>query len=727
MSLLHLKPPGHGHSLPHLHHKLTVPCHVTKPITNLILKSPISSSTLSTRAAATNSGNKFKSPITSLTPLKPYLISEWQPILSGWLCSAISVYSLSKIVPKIGKFSSLMNPLDVVKLREECLVLGGLFFLRLVVNYLQQVFLREAALNCVYKIRVCVFRKVLQRDLGFFEGENGIAAGDVAYRITAEASDVAETVYSLLNMIVPSSLQLSAMAIQMLVINPVLSLLSALVTKDALVIPLMGFVIGYLGEKLRDVSNKAHQAVASLSSYLNEILPSILFVKANNAESCESKKFQSLAFADLSATMGKKKLKAFIPQLVQAIYFGVLFTFSAGTLLVSKGSFDCSAMVSFVTSLVLLISPIQVMLQLLEGLCFSCGAVLAINLNLRVVQDMGKAYNELKQGEPAIQRLFSLTRFEPEEIVNPDAVDLDCVTGVVKYSNVSFQYGDNGPLVLKNLDLHIKSGEIVALCGPSGGGKTTLVKLLLRLYDPLHGSILIDGLDIRGIRIESLRRNICLVSQDTTLFSGTVAENIGYRDRMTGIDMERVKLAARTASADEFIEVLPLSYETNVGPRGSIFSGGQKQRIAIARALYQDPSILILDEATSALDSKSELLVRQALQRLMQNRTVLSANHDEAYGLEITTKRQMPVLVLVIAHRLETVLMAGRVFVLEDGYLREVPRSSLLDETWKYVLQLTYPFNVSSLLHQMPFFLATITAKPPTIGLAHLSAEGDIL
>ncbi|XP_015161484.1 ABC transporter B family member 29, chloroplastic isoform X3 [Solanum tuberosum] len=621
MSLINLKPPYHGRSPPLRRHKLTVPRQVTKPTTNIIFNFSISTSALtikssSTRAAA-NSGN-FISPFTSIAPLKPYLLSEWKPILCGWLCSVLSVYSLSKIVPKVGKFSSLMNPLDVVRLREECLVLGGLFFVRLVGNYLQQAFLWEAALNCVYKMRVCVFHKVLQRDLGFFEGENGIAAGDVAYRITAEASDVADTVYSLLN-----------------------------------VIPLMGFVIGYLGEKLRDVSNKAHLAAASLSSYLNEILPSILFVKANNAESCERKKFQLLAFADLSATMGKKKLKSFIPQLVQAIYFGTLLTFSAGTLLVSKGSIDCSAMVSFVTSLVLLISPIQ---------------------------DVGKAYNELKQGEPAIQRLFSLTTFEPEEIVNPDAVDLDCVAGEVKYSNVSFRYGDNGPLVLKNMDLHIKSGEIVALCGPSGGGKTTLVKLLLRLYDPLQGSIFIDGLDIRGIRIESLRRNIGLVSQDTqgqlkwergttrlncfpiflkfyqTLFSGSVAENIGYRDRMAGIDMERVKLAARTASAEEFIEALPLSYETNVGPRGSIFSGGQKQRIAIARALYQDPSILILDEATSALDSKSELLVRRALQHLMQNRTVL-----------------------VIAHRLETVLMAERVFLLDDGYLQEVPRSSLLD------------------------------------------------
>uniref|UniRef100_M1AHE7 ABC transporter family, retinal flippase subfamily n=1 Tax=Solanum tuberosum TaxID=4113 RepID=M1AHE7_SOLTU len=202
MSLINLKPPYHGRSPPLRRHKLTVPRQVTKPTTNIIFNFSISTSALtikssSTRAAA-NSGN-FISPFTSIAPLKPYLLSEWKPILCGWLCSVLSVYSLSKIVPKVGKFSSLMNPLDVVRLREECLVLGGLFFVRLVGNYLQQAFLWEAALNCVYKMRVCVFHKVLQRDLGFFEGENGIAAGDVAYRITAEASDVADTVYSLLN------------------------------------------------------------------------------------------------------------------------------------------------------------------------------------------------------------------------------------------------------------------------------------------------------------------------------------------------------------------------------------------------------------------------------------------------------------------------------------------------------------------------------------------------
>lgn len=181
-----------------------------------------------------------------------------------------------------------------------------------------------------------------------------------------------------------------------------------------------------------------------------------------------------------------------------------------------------------------------------------------------------------------------------------------------------------------------------------------MAKLLLRLYDPLHGSILIDGFNIQCFRLESLRRHVALVSQDIMLFSGTVAENIGYKDLVRGIDLEKVKLAAKTANADEFISLLPRGYETYIGSRGSVLSGGQKQRLAIARAIYQNSSILVMDEATSALDNRSELLVRQAVKRVMKNHTVL-----------------------VIAHRLETVLMAERVLILEAGRLREVDRSML--------------------------------------------------
>ncbi|XP_023772356.1 ABC transporter B family member 29, chloroplastic [Lactuca sativa] len=555
---------------------------------------------------------------TSLDSVKPYVQSEWKTIVKGWICSAVSVYSLSTIVPKVGKFSAVMN---VEGLRQEGVLIGVLFLVRLISNYLQQSLLWEASLRSVYKMRVYVFERVLQRDLGFFEGGSGKSVGDVAYRITAEASDVADTIYALLNTIVPSTLQLLAMATQMLVISPVLSLVSALV------IPLMAFVNAYFGEELRETSNKANFSIAAISAYLNEVLPSILFVKANNAEHNECMRFKKLANADLYERLNKKRIKALIPHIVQVTFCGALLLIFVGSLVTSS---DLSNVVSFITSLVLLIEPIQ---------------------------DVGKAYNELKQGEPAIERLFQLSSFKPKVIEDINEVDLESVAGEIKFNEVSFRYGDNlnMPLILNKLDLHIKAGETVALVGPSGGGKTTLVKLLLRLYDPLCGRILIDNHDIRKISLGSLRTHVGLVTQDTTLFSGTIAENIGYRDLMSKIDMERVKNAAEIANADEFIETLSQGYATNIGPRGSLLSGGQRQRVAIARGLYQNPSILVLDEATSGLDTRSEMLVRQALQRLMKTRTVI-----------------------VIAHRLETVLMAERVFSVKEGKVEEISRSSLM-------------------------------------------------
>ncbi|XP_002530326.2 ABC transporter B family member 29, chloroplastic [Ricinus communis] len=565
--------------------------------------------------------NSISHTFQSLSTIKPYVLSQQKTILLGWLCSVISVLSLSQIVPRIGQFSANIGKIDALRLRNEGVVLAALFLAKLIATFGQHSLLWKAALNAGYEIRVHVFERVLKRELAFFEGGSGVSSGDIAYRITAQAADVSDTLYALLNTVLPSALQLSAMASRMLAISPVLSLISAMV------IPCMAFAIACLGERLRKISKKAHLSIATLSAYLNEVLPAILFVKANNGELCESARFQRLAHADLTEHFKKKNMKVLIPQIIQIIYFGALFMLCCGSMVVSCGCFDGCSMVSFVTSLVFLVEPIQ---------------------------DVGKAYNEWKQGEPAIERLFDLTMLKSKVIEKTEAVDLDHVIGDVKFCDVSFRYGDNSSLVLNRLNLHIKAGETIALIGPSGGGKTTLVKLLLHLYDPSSGCILVDNQNINNILLESLRKHVGLVSQDTTLFSGTIAENIGYRDLMMEIDMEKVEMAAKTANADEFIRKLPKGYKTNIGPRGSSLSGGQKQRLAIARALYQDSSILILDEATSALDSRSELLVRQALQRLMENHTVI-----------------------IIAHRLETVLMAKRVFSLENGKLEELSRSNL--------------------------------------------------
>ncbi|KAK7392623.1 hypothetical protein VNO78_21067 [Psophocarpus tetragonolobus] len=555
---------------------------------------------------------KAKSNHHTLRFLKPYILSQHKPILCAWLCSAFSVYSLSTLLSTLPKFPSLSAA--------DSLPLAALLAARFLAGYAQHALLWEAALNAVYNLRLHVFDRVLHRELSFFDGNR---AGDVAFRITAEASDLAVTLYTLLNTIVPSTLQLSAMMMQMLLISPTLSLISAMI------VPCMVLAVVILGQELRKISKEAHVSIAALSSYLNEMLPAILFVKANNAESCENSKFKRLALIDYSAKLKKKKMKALIPQIIQAIYFGVLSILFAGSMMISRGSFDRYSLVSFVTSLLFLIQPIQ---------------------------DVGKAYNEWRQGEPAAERLLAMTSFKNKVVEKPDAAALNSVTGDLKFCDVSFGYNDDMPHFLNGLNLHIRTGEIVAIVGPSGGGKTTLIKLLLRLYDPKSGCIMIDNHNIQNIRLASLRRHISVVSQDITLFSGTVAENIGYRDLTTKIDMERVMHAAQTANADEFIKKLPEGYKTNIGPRGSTLSGGQRQRMAIARAFYQNSSILILDEATSSLDSKSELLVRQAVERLMQNRTVL-----------------------VISHRLETVMMAERIFLLDNGTLKELPRSTMLD------------------------------------------------
>ncbi|CAH8269964.1 unnamed protein product [Arabidopsis lyrata] len=565
--------------------------------------------------------------VNSLKPfenVKPYLQSESKTILLGWLCSCVSVVSLSQIVPRLGSFTSSLNAnaASLMKLKGECLVLAGLVLAKVVAYYLQQAFLWEAALNTVYKIRVFAYRRVLERELDFFEGGNGISSGDIAYRITAEASEVADTIYALLNTVVPSAIQIFVMTAHMIVASPALTLVSAMV------IPSVALLTAYLGDRLRKISRKAQIASAQLSTYLNEVLPAILFVKANNAEISESVRFQRFARAALDENFKKKKMKSLIPQIVQVMYLGSLSIFCVGAVILAGSSLSSSAIVSFVASLAFLIDP---------------------------VQDLGKAYNELKQGEPAIERLFDLTSLESKVIERPEAIQLEKVAGEVELCDISFKYDENMLPVLDGLNLHIKAGETVALVGPSGGGKTTLIKLLLRLYEPSSGSIFIDKSDIKDIKLESLRKHVGLVSQDTTLFSGTIADNIGYRDLTTGIDMKRVELAAKTANADEFIRNLPEGYNTGVGPRGSSLSGGQKQRLAIARALYQNSSVLILDEATSALDSLSELLVREALERVMQDHTVI-----------------------VIAHRLETVMMAQRVFLLERGKLKELNRSSLL-------------------------------------------------
>jgi subfamily B ATP-binding cassette protein MsbA len=273
--------------------------------------------------------------------------------------------------------------------------------------------------------------------------------------------------------------------------------------------------------------------------------------------------------------------------------------------------------------------------------------IVALMLLLQPVKRLVGIHNIFEQALGASQRVFEYLDHAEEIVQKPNAEKLTGFREAIVFDNVSFHYpGASNGFQVVGLDLEVRAGEVVALAGPSGAGKTTLANLAPRFYDVTSGTVRIDGRDVRDLDLASIRAQIGIVAQDTFLFNDTVANNIAYG--RPGMPMEEIQRAARNALADEFIERMPEGYETIIGDRGIRLSGGQRQRIAIARALLKNAPILILDEATSHLDSESEMLVQKALANLMNGRTVI-----------------------VIAHRLSTIRQANKIVVLERGRIRE--------------------------------------------------------
>jgi subfamily B ATP-binding cassette protein MsbA len=302
-------------------------------------------------------------------------------------------------------------------------------------------------------------------------------------------------------------------------------------------------------------------------------------------------------------------------EVIAGVGLSAIFVYAAGQ--IRSGGMTVGGLISFLAALMMLYKPLK---------------------------DVTKVNMALQLALSSARRVFELIDSESEIVEKPDGVELPPIAGSIRYENVSFSYGDEP--VLQNVDLTIGRGETVAIVGPSGAGKTTLVNLLPRLYDPTEGKITFDGVDLRDATLASLRRQIGLVTQDTILFDGSARENIAYG--RPEASEQAVRSAANAAFADEFLRRLPEGYETRLGEDAGRLSGGQKQRLAIARALSKDAPILILDEATSQLDSESEALVARALANLMAGRTTL-----------------------VIAHRLSTVRRADRILVLDRGRLVE--------------------------------------------------------
>ncbi len=386
-----------------------------------------------------------------------------------------------------------------------------------------------------------------------------------------------------------------------------------------ILLPVLVLVAKFFGRKLRALSTTIQDKTAGSTTIAEEVISGIRVVKSFVQTGREERRFAAQIQSNVQTALRRATIMAvFVPVITLLTFASAAAVLWYGGRQVIEGTISPGDLFAFVLFAGILIGP------------FGSAA---------------RVFSQIKEAQGAMQRVFEILDTQSDISDRPDAVEMPPIKGHVQVSRVSFAYDPRQP-VLSDVSFEVAPGQMVALVGPTGSGKTTLINLLHRFYDPLEGSITIDGQDLRAVRLDSLYRQIALVPQETILFGGTILDNIRYgRD---GAPEQDVIAASKAANAHDFISAMPDGYQTVVGEKGVNLSGGQRQRLAIARAVLKNPRILILDEATSALDAESERLVQEALDRLMAGRTSF-----------------------VIAHRLTTIQRAHRILVLQKGRLAE--------------------------------------------------------
>ena len=491
-----------------------------------------------------------------------------------------------------------------------CLIIVLAFFLKNVFGYFQSYFMAYAEQGLVKDIRNAVYRHLHTLSLGYFTNER---TGNLISRITNDVAVINTGISAtFLNLVREPLLIIVFLGIAF-------SLSWRLTLLSLVVLPFALYFIGKLGLRIHKESWTTQERMADMTSVLQETITGIKVVKAFGMEEFENKKFQKETwryFKSLLKIVRIRNLASPITEFLSVIV-GVVIIWYGGMQVLELGTMRASEFLTFLIAIFQIMPP---------------------------VKELTSVNNRIQESTAAAKRVFEVLDIEPEIKEVENAIELKEFKDKIVFEDVWFSYNgqSDGDFVLKNINLVVKRGEILAIVGPSGAGKSTLVDLIPRFYDPTRGRILIDGIDLKLLKIKSLRDKIGIVTQETILFNDTVKNNIAY-----GLDdcpMEKIIEAAIAANAHEFIMQLPQGYDTLIGERGTKLSGGQRQRISIARALLKNPPILILDEATSNLDTESEILVQEAIERLMKNRTVF-----------------------VIAHRLSTIRNADRIIVLENG------------------------------------------------------------
>ncbi len=542
--------------------------------------------------------------------LLPYLRHHTATLSVALLCTLGFVLTMPVIAALIGQIATDIGAGNMAALLRLPLIAIALFSVRGLFQFGQDVLMAKVALSIALDLRKQAYIRLQSLNIDYFETA---ATGDLVYRLTEDTDRVGEVIHKLFHQFLPCTLQLLAILAYMIYLNWQLTLTTFLIA------PLMGLLIGWFGERLLQFSRRSQARISDVSTLLTEVFGGIRLVKAFAAEDYEIERFLKAAEKNRQAKFATERIKAIQHPVVGFLEaMSIVLLFLLGGWQISRGDLTGGQFVSFTAAVALIIDPINLITN---------------------------NYNEFKQGEASVDRLFELMHLQPTIVDQPQAIALPLVAGKVEYRGVTFGYQPQQP-VLTNVSLTAQPGEVIALVGLSGAGKTTFVNLLPRFYEPQAGQVLIDGRDIQSVTLKSLRQQIGIVPQDTVLFSGTIAQNIAFGQ--FNYNLSEIEAAARVANAHQFIVQFPEGYQTVLGERGLNLSGGQRQRLAIARAVLLNPRILILDEATSALDSESEALVQEALERLMKNRTVF-----------------------IIAHRLATVRRADRILVLEQGQIVE--------------------------------------------------------